>query len=235
MTVSADTLRLLMEAGLSGDDLLRVVESIEASSGPKTRSANAERQARHRAKLKAASVTNNVTSNVTKSVTDVTPLARVEDNLQTKNSTGQEGKKEKDAPEARSFPEFWSLYPNKVGKRDAEAAFLKALKRADLETIVAGLRRYAAKTDDRPWCNPATWLNQDRWEDRPATVAPAPRQTAPPRQTVGQQAREELRRMMNDAPDHETRHFLESDGSADFAGSGLARRFALSTGGRGGH
>lgn len=103
------------------------------------------------------------------------------DNLQTKNQAGEKGKEEKSAPAAlSSFPAFWSLYPNKVGKRDAETAFLKALKRADIETILSGLRRYAAKTDDRPWCNPATWLNQDRWDDAPAAVVPQPRATAPP-------------------------------------------------------
>lgn len=95
--------------------------------------------------------------------------ARVEDNLQTKILTGQKGKEEKDARDARSpFSEFWAIYPHKVGKRDAEAAFLKALTRADLATILDGVRRYAAKTDDRPWCNPATFLNQDRWTDMPA-------------------------------------------------------------------
>ncbi len=77
------------------------------------------------------------------------------------------------------FDQFWSIYPNRVGKRDAEKAFLKAMRRANVETILAGLRLYAAKTDDRPWCNPATWLNQDRWDDAPA--APPPRQAnAPP-------------------------------------------------------
>jgi hypothetical protein len=35
--------------------------------------------------------------------------------------------------------------------------------------------RYAAKTDDRPWCNPETWINQGRWEDRPASVSRIPR------------------------------------------------------------
>lgn len=67
--------------------------------------------------------------------------------------------------------EFWSLYPHKVGKPDAMAKFVKALLVADLETIMAGLRRYVAKTDDRPWCNPATWLYQQRWGDEPAQVA----------------------------------------------------------------
>lgn len=72
------------------------------------------------------------------------------------------------------FDEFWSAYPNKVGKRDAEKAFSKAIRRASVDEIMAGLLRYAAKSDDRPWCNPATFLNQDRWGDQPAPVAHSP-------------------------------------------------------------
>lgn len=75
--------------------------------------------------------------------------------------------------------DFWPVYPNKVGKPDALKSFLKARQRVDLETMIAGLRAYVGKTDDRPWCNPATWLNQDRWNDRPAQVA---RGQPPPRQ-----------------------------------------------------
>lgn len=110
--------------------------------------------------------------------------ARVEDNLLPKKITGQEErKKEEDARDARSCPpgflEFWTLFPNKVGKRDAEKAFAAALRRAPFEAIMAGLRRYVAKTDDRPWCNPTTFLNQDRWEDQPA--ATQPRSQAPPK------------------------------------------------------
>jgi hypothetical protein len=37
-----------------------------------------------------------------------------------------------------------------------------------IEALMDGLARYVAKTDDRPWCNPATWLHQARWEDQPA-------------------------------------------------------------------
>lgn len=70
------------------------------------------------------------------------------------------------------FADFWAAYPNKVGKADAQRAFSKALQRVDLNTMMAGLGRYAAKSDDRPWCNPATWLNQDRWADEPATQLP---------------------------------------------------------------
>lgn len=78
MTISANTLSLLMDAGLEGDELMAIVRSIEADTAPKAKSSNAERQARFRAKQKAQSVTNNVTSNVTEPL-QVTPLACVSD------------------------------------------------------------------------------------------------------------------------------------------------------------
>ncbi len=41
---------------------------------------------------------------------------------------------------------------------------------------MATLERYKrCKPVDRPWCNPATWLNQKRWLDEwPAEVGRAP-------------------------------------------------------------
>lgn len=85
------------------------------------------------------------------------------------------------APTRGEFDQFWTVFPNKVGKADAVKAFGKARQRVDFETLMAGLRRYVGKTDDRPWCNPATWLNQERWDDEPATVARA----GPAAKTVG--------------------------------------------------
>jgi len=67
----------------------------------------------------------------------------------------------------REFATFWQQCPNRVGKRAAHKAFATARQRASMPEIMDGLARYAAKTDDRPWCNPATWLNQDRWTDQP--------------------------------------------------------------------
>jgi hypothetical protein len=78
--------------------------------------------------------------------------------------------------------EFWALYPHKVAKNAARKAAAK-IERAnlvDLETLLAALRRYIGKTDDRPWCNPATWLNEHRWTDEPAAVS-----TGPPRRSTG--------------------------------------------------
>lgn len=83
------------------------------------------------------------------------------------------------SPARGEFDDFWAAFPNKVGKADAAKAFPKARQRVDFESLMSGLRRYAAKTDDRPWCNPATWLNQDRWTDEPANVVPLARGSPP--------------------------------------------------------
>jgi hypothetical protein len=72
MTISASTLKLLLDAGLQGDALVRVVESIEADMAPK-RSSGAARQARYRARHAASRVTERDDSDVTRDVTgDVT-------------------------------------------------------------------------------------------------------------------------------------------------------------------
>lgn len=65
---------------------------------------------------------------------------------------------------------FWPAYPNKVGKPKAMKAFAAARRRAELGVIMDGLRRYAVgKPEAREWLNPATFLNQDRWADVPAS------------------------------------------------------------------
>jgi len=79
--------------------------------------------------------------------------------------------------DSREFEnEFWPAYPNKVGKPVALKAFTKARKAESLETIMDGLRRYIrTKPPDRAWCNPSTWLNQERWNDEPAAETPITR------------------------------------------------------------
>ena len=72
-------------------------------------------------------------------------------------------------PQGGSFDQWWEAYPEKTGKGAARTAFAKALTKTSLDQLIAGLERYkATKPLDRPWCNPATWLNQERWTDAPA-------------------------------------------------------------------
>ena len=73
--------------------------------------------------------------------------------------------------EAEFHEIFWPSFPNKCGKPKALTAFLKARKKDSLAAIMAGLQRYIAdKPPDRPWLNPTTFLNQERWNDQPAPV-----------------------------------------------------------------
>lgn len=68
------------------------------------------------------------------------------------------------------FNAFWTRYPRKVGRLDAQKAFVKALKSATADQILAGVERYKTnKAAYADWCHPATWLNQGRWMDEADT------------------------------------------------------------------
>ena len=98
MPVSAATLRLLMEVGVTGEALLRVTESIEKDNAQTVTpvTPNAARQARFRARQRALkALRNNVTSNVTASA-----RARVDGSSSLTESTG----KKKKEPAKRAIP-----------------------------------------------------------------------------------------------------------------------------------
>jgi hypothetical protein len=67
------------------------------------------------------------------------------------------------------FDIFWSKYPRKVGKQAALKAFIKAIKVASVEEILAGAERYANDPNrvDTFTAHPTTWLNAGRWADGP--------------------------------------------------------------------
>ena len=76
------------------------------------------------------------------------------------------------------FGQFWDLYPRKVGKRTAEAAFNAAVNRGNKpEAIVAGLRGYTFHHDTQFQPHPTTWLRGDRWLDRGGQLRPVLRAT----------------------------------------------------------
>ena len=67
------------------------------------------------------------------------------------------------------FEEWWKWVPHKVGRGAAEKAFVKARELTSLESLISGVRAYAAnKPKEQAYCHPTTWLNQRRWEDVPA-------------------------------------------------------------------
>lgn len=181
MSITA-AIRRMLDAGLTIEQALIAAEAIEAEMLP-ARTARQERNRRYYEKRKASEKRLNKTVSDASDVSDAKTLSpEVPPHTPLPNpSNHNPPSPPKGGSSPAGFDQFWAIYPNRVGKRDAEKAFAKAIKRADLDTILAGLRRYVAKTDDRPWCNPSTWLNQDRWEDSPATVQRIPRPTSPPR------------------------------------------------------
>ena len=85
-------------------------------------------------------------------------------------------------PSPDAFAAWYAAYPKKVGKGAAERAFKAALKKTDLDTLIAGRDRYIAATrdtDPKFIANPATWLNGERWADE----TPSPANPAVPRIT----------------------------------------------------
>ena len=68
------------------------------------------------------------------------------------------------------FDDFWTQYPKKVAKAPARKSYEKALTKVTHEDIMEGLAKY--NPDPQYICNPATWLNQERWNDEPANSQP---------------------------------------------------------------
>jgi len=73
----------------------------------------------------------------------------------------------------QGFEELWSLMPRKVAKPVALEAYVKALEKAEHGAIIAGLRRHLpgwnakikADGSKEHIPHPATWLDQERWND----------------------------------------------------------------------
>lgn len=68
------------------------------------------------------------------------------------------------------FEEFWSIYPLKKGKDSALGAWRAAKKRASIEDIMAGAKRYAGEVrgkDPKYIKHPQGWLSAGRWADEP--------------------------------------------------------------------
>lgn len=78
----------------------------------------------------------------------------------------------KNIKEQELFDEFWNAYPKKLDKAKAFRAFRSALKRATFEDIMAGVIAYRNDPKRNPDFTkyPATWLNNDSWEN--AAVVP---------------------------------------------------------------
>jgi hypothetical protein len=85
-------------------------------------------------------------------------------NLTLKNTTNLETNRKQILED---FEMFWVAYPRKIGKGAAVKAFEKAVKKVSAEVILAALQSWTQKPlpEMQYIPHPATWLNQERWED----------------------------------------------------------------------
>jgi len=80
-----------------------------------------------------------------------------------------------------SFARFWDAYPKKVGKQAAEKAFSKV--KCPAETLALILKALAWQCESDQWLrdggqyipNPATYINQGRWDDEQPNESATPR------------------------------------------------------------
>jgi hypothetical protein len=95
---------------------------------------------------------------------------QVADSAPEPKATGVKGSLERSSSSVSSFLEFeqfWNVFPRKVGKRAARAAFGRAVKRASVGEILAGAQRYHLDPNREMafTAHPTTWLNRDSWGD----------------------------------------------------------------------
>jgi hypothetical protein len=80
-------------------------------------------------------------------------------------SSNKKNIQKKGSPE---FDAFWAACPRKVGVGKAREKYTTALEKASHESLLAGMKRYAASVvgkEEQFIAHPATWLHQERWLD----------------------------------------------------------------------
>lgn len=129
-------------------------------------SKSTERVKRYRENQKTLLLANETQCNVTETVSETLFETQIE-----KEKELDIEKEKKENPQYERFDEFWKLYPKKVGKADARKSWMKIKPTKELhEQIINKVSAYM-KSDSwkeqngRFIPNPATWLNQGRWED----------------------------------------------------------------------
>lgn len=76
---------------------------------------------------------------------------------------------------ADEFLAWWTAYPLKVGKEAARKAWVKTAAHRPMLSVL--LQAITTQRKSRRWRegfipNPATWLNQHRWEDELPMIQP---------------------------------------------------------------
>ena len=111
--------------------------------------------------------------NDTENETETKPKRNRNDTINKNDKNDNNDKKERGSSVSfeysKSFLSFWEVYPRKVGKGEA----FKVWKKVKLPALTSIVEAVEAQIKSSQWKkengrfipNPATWLNQRRWED----------------------------------------------------------------------
>lgn len=82
------------------------------------------------------------------------------------------------------FEKFWKVYPKHISKQEAKKAFLKAIKKVDLDVLINAVKKQSMwvqwQKDNHAFVpHASTWLNQGRWEDEEKVAEGQPEEHHP--------------------------------------------------------
>lgn len=99
------------------------------------------------------------------------PVLQNKNNTKEKLITKQKDNKSSEKEIQEDFEKLWKLYPNKKGKKNAFAAYKRAVKKGVTnKEIQDGIVKYKKQievqgTEPRFIAQGSTWFNQERWND----------------------------------------------------------------------
>lgn len=171
-----ETLRYLLSCGLAetSDNISYLLPYTIESTGSETASTQRSRVCRARKALQcntdATPLQHNCNGEIEK---EIEPESESEADKEKYRYRKQDQHINTESPKKRNgypddFEIFWKHYPKKVAKKEAYKAFRKV--REPVQVLVNAIREQAqsetwTKENGRFIPNPATWLNQGRWDD----------------------------------------------------------------------
>lgn len=116
--------------------------------------------------------------NITVSAEDTSPIEAPSKPHRSQDRTGTETGTGTGTAPIHGFASFWSIYPKKTAKPEAQKAFKAQKINGELQTILEDIERRKSgndwQKDGGKWIpHPATYLNGRRWEDEIQVQQPA--------------------------------------------------------------
>jgi len=189
---TAAILAVLNDRGILSDGRIAAWEKRQPKKEDETAADRQRRKREREHELALAAISASVTDDMSRHVTPChaasRPVTLEEKREEEKDQKqDQEQKHERVPRSAGRFEDFWQAYPNKKGRKDAEATWRRKGLDAEADTIIADVRR--REKHDRDWLrgyapHGSTYVNAEGWRDGlpPTPLPQQPAQMQPSRQ-----------------------------------------------------